>query len=280
VFVRSGGAWAQDAYIKASNAESEDGFGGSVSILRNVLAVGAGGEQSNATGVNGNQTDNSSFRAGAAYVFARVGGTWTQDAYIKASNTNTWDSFGGSVAISRENLVIGAIREASAATGVNGDQADNNAWSSGAVYVFELVLGANYCVSNANSSGLFGLISAEGSAIVLDNNVVLTASSLPTHSFGFFLTSPMPGFVTNPAGSAGNLCLGGAIGRYVGPGQIQNSGTAGEISLALDLTSTPTPTGFVSIQPGDTWNFQAWHRDAVGGVATSNFTDGIAIRFE
>ena len=86
--------------------------------------------------------------------------------------------------------------------------------------------------------------------------------------------------VAGPGGSQGTLCLGGAIGRYVGPGQIVNSGSTGEITLAIDLTQTPQPTGLVSVQPGETWNFQAWYRDAIGGSATSNFTDGLSITFQ
>jgi hypothetical protein len=66
----------------------------------------------------------------------------------------------------------------------------------------------------------------------------------------------------------------------VGPGQIQNSGTAGEFSLALDLNAVPSPTGFLSVAPGDTWHFQAWHRDATGGQTTSNFTDAVAVTFQ
>ena len=89
----------------------------------------------------------------------------------------------------------------------------------------------------------------------------------------------MRSFVQMPGGSRGNLCLGGAIGRYVGPGQIKNSGATGSFMLALNLTQTPTPTGLVSVLPGEAWNFQAWHRDAVGGVATSNFTDGVRVQF-
>jgi hypothetical protein len=50
--------------------------------------------------------------------------------------------------------------------------------------------------------------------------------------------------------------------------------------LALDLTQIPQPTGFVSVAAGDTWNFQCWYRDAVGGVATSNFTDGLSVDFQ
>ena len=79
--------------------------------------------------------------------------------------------------------------------------------------------------------------------------------------------------------SQGVLCLGGAIGRYVGPGEILNSGSGGSFSLQLDLGQTPSPTGFVSIQAGETWNFTAWHRDAVGGTTTSNFTDGLEVVF-
>jgi len=141
-------------------------------------------------------------------------------------------------------------------------------------------VGVSYCQpAVANSTGVPAAMGASGSAVAASNDLVLEATDLPMSSFGFFLTSQMQGSVSNPGGSQGNLCLGGAIGRYVGPGQIQNSGAAGVISLTLDLTSTPTPTGLVSIAAGETWNFQAWYRDAVSGVATSNFTDGLEIVF-
>jgi hypothetical protein len=112
-----------------------------------------------------------------------------------------------------------------------------------------------------------------------NNDVTLTTSDLPSNSFAFFLVSSSQGFVSNPGGSAGNLCLGGAIGRYVGPGQVQNSGQMGEVSLQLDLTMVPQPTGPVSIIAGDTYNWTTWYRDAVGGSATSNFSDGLSILF-
>lgn len=140
-------------------------------------------------------------------------------------------------------------------------------------------IGTNYCTAVPNSTGATGDISATGSAIAASNNLTLVASSLPNNAFGFFLTSTTQGFVANPGGSTGNLCLGGSIGRYVGPGQVLNTGLTGGFSLALDLNQTPTPTGFVAISGGQTWNFTAWHRDAVGGSATSNFTDGLSINF-
>ncbi|MEM1451689.1 MAG: hypothetical protein AAF957_24695 [Planctomycetota bacterium] len=141
-------------------------------------------------------------------------------------------------------------------------------------------IGTPYCATNANSTGASGALSATGSVVVATNDVTLMASSLPNNAFGFFLASLDAGFVANPGGSEGNLCLGGSIGRYVGPGEIQNTGTTGEFQLAIDLTAVPQPTGFVSVAAGETWRFQAWHRDAVMGSATSNFTNGLEIDFQ
>ena len=58
----------QQAYLKASNTGANDYFGSSVSISGDTLVVGARNEASNATGVNGNQGDNSVLDAGAANV--------------------------------------------------------------------------------------------------------------------------------------------------------------------------------------------------------------------
>ncbi len=142
VFVRdpATGSWSQQAYVKASNTEGSDRFGRSVALSGDgaTLAVGATGERSNATGINGNQTDNSLASAGAVYLFERTGGTWSQVAYVKASNTGANDSFGARVALSGDGLTlaVGATGEASASGGVNGNQSDNSAGYAGAVYVF------------------------------------------------------------------------------------------------------------------------------------------------
>src|SRR5205823_8813211 len=111
-------------------------FGDSVAISGDTVVIGAVGEGSAATGINGNQSDNSAKRAGAAYVFFRNGSTWTQQVYLKASNTAAGDEFGRPVAISGDTVVVGAHWEASAATGVNGNQADNSAPNAGAAYIF------------------------------------------------------------------------------------------------------------------------------------------------
>ncbi|MGK0347408.1 MAG: hypothetical protein ACI855_003494, partial [Myxococcota bacterium] len=93
-------------------------------------------EDSDATGVNGDQGSNAAGNSGAVYMFTRSGGAWSQQAYLKASNTDANDQFGfSSVALSGDTLVVGAYREDSDATGVNGDQSSNVADHAGAVYV-------------------------------------------------------------------------------------------------------------------------------------------------
>ncbi|MEZ6017492.1 MAG: hypothetical protein R3F49_20430 [Planctomycetota bacterium] len=140
-------------------------------------------------------------------------------------------------------------------------------------------LGSNFCTANANSTGSAAAMSAMGSASVAANNVVLMSSGMPQNAFGFFLTSMTQGNTPNPGGSQGLLCLSGSIGRYVGAGQIKNSGTLGEFELAIDLMQHPSPSGFVTVMPGQTWHFTSWYRDVVGGSATSNFADGLSVTF-
>ena len=142
MFTRSGTTWSQQAYVKASNADTGDLFGTSVAFSADgsTLAIGAGFEASAATGIGGNQADNSADNAGAAYVFTRGGTTSRQQAYVKAFNTDAGDEFGYSVALSADSstLAVGAYLEASAATGIGGNQANNYAASAGAVYVYRL----------------------------------------------------------------------------------------------------------------------------------------------
>ena len=139
VFARNGTTWAQQAYIKASNADAGDQFGWSLAFSNdgNTLAVGAQGEGSAATGVNANQEDNSAADAGAAYVFFRRGGTWTQQAYIKASNAQGADRFGFSITLSSDGntMVVGSYDEDGGASGING-AVNEEAPGSGAAYVF------------------------------------------------------------------------------------------------------------------------------------------------
>jgi hypothetical protein len=137
----SAGAWTHQAYIKATNTDFFDRFGHSIALSAdgNTLAAGAYLEDSSATGIGGNQTSNTAFDTGAVYLYTRnSAGTWTHQAYIKATNTDIGDIFGWSVALSAggTTLAVGAPYESSGVTGIGGNQNDNTAVNSGAVYLY------------------------------------------------------------------------------------------------------------------------------------------------
>ena len=120
----------------ASNIGGGDGFGSSVALSGDTIAVGAPGEDSSTTGVSTSPPlyyDENSSQSGAAYVFRGGSAAWTETHYVKASNTGTDDKFGWSIAIDGDMLAVGAPGEWSA----NGDPEDNSAFQAGAAYVFE-----------------------------------------------------------------------------------------------------------------------------------------------
>jgi hypothetical protein len=140
VFLRSGTAWNQQAYVKASNTQADDQFGWALALSSdgNTLVVGARYEDSNATGVGGDQTNNTPTNSGAAYAFVRSGTIWTQRSYVKASNTGSGDQFAWSLALSADGntLAVGANNEDSNATGVGGNPDDDSTNDSGATYLY------------------------------------------------------------------------------------------------------------------------------------------------
>lgn len=127
---------AQQRYLKPNLPEAGDSFGFSASLSGDTLVMGAFGDDSSSAFINGDPTDNGAPMSGAAYVFVRTNGVWSQQAYLKASNAQREDRFGTSVSVSGETIVVGAPFEDSDATGVDSDQGSNRAQSSGAAYVF------------------------------------------------------------------------------------------------------------------------------------------------
>jgi hypothetical protein len=117
IFVRDAGVWSAHTYIKGSNNEYEDRFGTSVAMSTDgsTIAIGSPSEDSSDVGIEGNETLEDAPGSGAAYIYRNDAGTWTQQAYVKASNTGAGDKFGTSVAVSSDAaaLVVGAPGEAS-----------------------------------------------------------------------------------------------------------------------------------------------------------------------
>lgn len=177
VFERVESEWAQKAYIKASTSVSERYFGEALALSADgvTLAVAARGDDSGAQGIGGDQFNTDANRAGAVFVFHRDSGSWEEQAYVKASNTDRDDYFGSALALAADGntLAVGALREDSKSTGVGGDQSNDEAEDSGAVYVFERAFAAwsqkaYIKASNTSDGNLFGAaMSLSGDGLTL-----------------------------------------------------------------------------------------------------------------
>lgn len=179
IFVSSGNSWAEQARLRASHSGERDEFGVAVSLAGdgNTLAVGAYYENSDAKGINGDQTNDRASESGAAYIFERVGTDWNQETYIKASNSNAWDRFGVDVALSKEGdrLVVGSFGEDGIGKGLSGDPSDDSLGGSGAAYLFTRIAGSwtesRYMkAGNSDSGDQFGTgvaISGDGQTIAV-----------------------------------------------------------------------------------------------------------------
>ena len=232
VFARTGANWAQQAYVKASNADSGDHFGNVVALSAdgNTLAVSAYFESGGATGINGNQADNSIPQSGAVYVFTRNGTTWTQQAYIKASNTGTagvgdvpgdGDQFGFSLALSDDGntLAVGATSEDSVANGINGNQTDNSTSSAGAVYVF--------------------------------------ARTGPTWAQQAYIKSDAPPMATGGDQFGYSVALN-ADGNTLAIGVYDEGGSARTVNGPIDMMRGGSGAAYVFMRAGGTWSRQAY----------------------
>jgi hypothetical protein len=109
----------QMAKLTASDGDRLDRFGWSVAVSGDgsTALVGAYGDE-----------DPNGDRSGSAYVFSRTDGAWSEEAKLAASDGDSGDWFGASVAVSEDGstTLIGA-----------GDDEDPNGARSGSAYVFE-----------------------------------------------------------------------------------------------------------------------------------------------
>jgi hypothetical protein len=232
VFTRSGTTWSQQAYLKASNTGAYDRFGNSVAVSGDIVVIGAYEENSSTRGVNSTPNNHAS-ASGAAYVFTRSGATWSQQAYLKASNTGAHDRFGYSVAVSGGTVVVGAYGEDSSTTGVNSTPSENS-YESGAAYIFTgfdpalqpPVVGITTSSGfSENSAILGGTVYGEGGAAITERGVVHSVTS------------------SNP-----NPLIGGS-----GVVKTTTSGTTGVFTVAVN-----------GLSPGTTYSFKAYATNANG----------------
>ena len=112
VFIRTGTTWTQQAKLLASDGAQNDNFGFSVSLSGDNAIIGAPWDDDNADA------------SGSAYLFTRTGTTWTQQTKLHAKDSGTQDSFGTSVSLNGDIILIGAQND------------DDKEQDSGSAYVF------------------------------------------------------------------------------------------------------------------------------------------------
>lgn len=133
------------------------------------------------------------------------------------------------------------------------------------------------CTAVANSAGSVGTMTGVGQLDVTQNDCILTAAGLPLNQFCLLVASQTSTFVPGSTiNSNGNLCLGGNVARF--NSLLMSSGSIGGASFTVDLGAIPLATGAAPVASGETWYFQAWHRDQVG--VGSNFTESLCITFQ
>jgi alpha-tubulin suppressor-like RCC1 family protein len=313
VFVRSSGTWSQQAYLKASQVTSLDLFGTSVAVSGDTVVVGSPWEDSSTTGIN-STPDESANGAGAAYVFVRSGTTWSQQAYLKASQVTSLDLFGTSVAVSGDTVVVGAYQEDSSTPGVNSTP-DEGASSAGAAYVFVRSSGvwgqqAYLKASQVTAGDRFGYsVAVSGDTVVVgahqEDSSTTGINSTPDEgasnagaAYVFVrsdLTWSQQAYVKPTAASISHVGVGDSFGITVAvDGHTVVVGAYLEDSSTTGINSTPNEgasdagAAYVFVRSGGTWSQQAYLKasqvtagDQFGySVAVSGDTVVVGARFE
>ena len=137
------------------------------------------------------------------------------------------------------------------------------------------------CADLPNSVARTVHLRVVGSNRVMDDSLyVQVEGPMLAGSAGVLLASRTATSGQVPATSSGRLCLSGAIGRFLAPGQLFPFGAAPHGNwLQIDPMVVPQPTGPVAVQPGESWSFQLWYRDA-NPQPTSNFSTAVTVLFE
>ena len=163
VFTRLGGTWAQQQKLVAPDAAPIDRFGCSVAIDNNTIVIGA---------YRGNNF------TGSAYVFTRIGSTWVFQQKITSSDAQSGDSFGYSVAIDNNTIIIGAPKWSNPIGSAYFYQRQSTVWLEQSVlrgdaghFGFSVALDGNLAVIGAYEDDT-NIVSGAGSAYVFANTDV------------------------------------------------------------------------------------------------------------
>lgn len=262
VFVRDGTTWTQQAALGTTNLDGGDQFGFAVAIEGDTLVASAAKEDGSGTGANP-VNNNSLTDSGAAYVFVRSGTSWTQQAYLKASNPGTNDYFGMSVGVSGDIVAVGAHYEAGSGKGIN-PPSNELANYAGAVYIYSRsgttwTHDAYVKASDASDDDRFGYsVSVSGETVVVGaHNAASTGAvyafvrSGGVWSEQAYIRAPVPGSDWFGHG----VCLDGDT-LVVGAPYEYGSGTG--VNPAHDNLAGWAGAAYTYTRVGTTWGFQSY----------------------
>lgn len=158
VFVRSGTVWSEQQ--KLTPAGTAFGFGESVAIDGDTIVVGA---ISDTVGSNPGQ--------GSAFVFVRSGTIWSQQQRLVAADGESFDSFGNSVGISGNTVVVGS----------RFDKVGSND-AQGSAYVFTRS-GAAWTQQQQIVASDGDLVDEFGSAVAIDGETIVVGAFVDDDAF-------------------------------------------------------------------------------------------------
>jgi len=264
VFERQGGTWVAAATIYPFEATANGGFGRSVALSGDRLLVGASAADGLIAG------------SGAAFLFERIGGVWTQSARLDAVEGVTGQGLGYTVAFAGNTLVAGSPND------------EDVGIRPGSVYAFELSADVStycHCASAApcgntddfggctSGSGKGASLIAFGSTGVASDDLYFQASFLPPSTSALLFMSSGTR-VPIPFGN-GQLCLGGP-----GHGLVRfHAHFADAAGCFQEGPGIAASAGVIN--GGSTWHFQTWYRDPSGPCGVlSNTSNAVAVTFQ
>jgi hypothetical protein len=238
VFAESDGAWTQQAELTASDGALGDYFGRSVAVSGNTIIVGAP-----------DHTVGSNTWEGAAYIFSKDGGTWTQQAELTSSDGKAYDTFGISVAVDGSTAMVGASAHPASGQGLPGP---------GATYVF--VRSGPTWKQRAELAASDGAAAdAFGCCVAISSGTAIVGS--PNHPFS---TSPGPGSAYIFVGSGGTWSQQVELTAPDGApydqfGNVALDGGTAVVGASGHTVGSNTGQGavYVFAQSGTTWSQQA-----------------------
>lgn len=267
LYERVAGVWTFHSYLKASNTDADDQFGAAVAIDGDILAIAATGESSNATGVNGDESNNDATDSGAVYIFRLEGDTWVQEAYLKASNSDSDDRFGNALALDGDTLVVGAKDDEGSNTetgsayvfvrsgGVWTEQARLNAatWGNPDEFGAAVAIEGDTLVEGAPSEDG----SATGVNGAIDNGGNNTGAAYVFTRIGenWSELAYLKASNTDPEDRFGSAVT--ISGNTIAVGATQERGSVGGINPATDNDVLRTGAAFVFVDQGAGWEPQA-----------------------